>query len=167
MRNVSGKMKSDVQENFIQNGRPKWEPLAKKTLASKAKRGKGNYILRDSGHLFASLTAAYDAHEAKVTSVLPYARIQHEGGTIKFSPRSGYVNLRTSKSGKLLRQKGHPNLAVFAKARHKRTVAKRWTKASGWSVTIPARPYMLISYRGMRDIRKIIGDGIAAAIPKK
>ncbi|MDR1530184.1 MAG: phage virion morphogenesis protein [Burkholderiales bacterium] len=137
-RAIADRMLREVQDNILAQGRPRWTPLSKATLKSRAKRGKGNQMLRDRGYLYTSLSRSYGSDYARVSSNMPYARIQHEGGTIDFAPRSGTVRLRTDRKGNLLRQKGHPNLARFANRRHKRVAVKRWTAASGWSVTIPA-----------------------------
>ncbi len=156
MRNISERMLSEVQENIRQQGRPAWQPLSPKTLKNRVRRGRGTLILRDYGYLYTSITAASGSDFAQVTSNMPYARIQNDGGTIKFSPRSGTVRLRADSKGNLMRQGKNGKLAVFAKGKHKNAVSKRWTKASGWSVTIPARPYMVITQQGWQDIAGII-----------
>lgn len=88
------------------------------------KQGPG--ILRESGALMGSIHSRPSRAEVRIRpGPLPYAAIQHHGGTIK--PRSG-DRLVFSMGGTL----------VFAR-----------------SVTLPARPYMGLSDKDRADIRRL------------
>lgn len=72
MRNLAAIMKAAVQENFIQEGRPKWKP-------SKRARQQGGQTLRDSGRLFRSIIDSSDDHSAQVGTNVRYAPHLHFG----------------------------------------------------------------------------------------
>jgi len=80
MRKAAGIMVDAVEENFEQEGRPKWKSLAASTLRQRAKEGSTGKILQRSGNLARSITRHFDATSAVVGSNLPYARIQQLGG---------------------------------------------------------------------------------------
>jgi len=83
MRKAAGIMVDAVEENFGQEGRPRWKDLAKSTIKQREKEGTwpGKILQRSGGHgLAGSITRHYDATSAVVGSNLPYARIQQLGG---------------------------------------------------------------------------------------
>lgn len=156
MKEVSFLMSDAVAENFEQGGRPKWLGLA----PSRTKPSK----LQQSGRLRNSIVQYWDASSALVGTNVVYARIHQEGGEIQFAPRSGTTRLRTNARGNLLRQGANGNLAVFARDSHKRVRTVRWTNESGWTVTIPARPFLQlteddnlqIEAAGQRYLQKLV-----------
>jgi len=83
MRKAAGIMVDATEENFEQEGRPKWKDLAKSTIKQREKEGTwpGKILQRSGGHgLAGSITRHYDATSAVVGSNLTYARIQQLGG---------------------------------------------------------------------------------------
>ncbi len=81
MRDIAGILQDAVEQNFEEQGRPKWESLGAATLKLKAKRGKTTpKILQDTGRLAASITARYDADSATVGTNVLYAAIHQFGG---------------------------------------------------------------------------------------
>jgi phage virion morphogenesis protein len=81
MRKSAGIMHDAVEENFEQEGRPKWPSLAAATIKQRTKEGSWpGKILQRSGALAASITRAFDAQSAMVGSNKVYAAIQHFGG---------------------------------------------------------------------------------------
>lgn len=72
MRNLAAIMKTAVQENFIQEGRPKWKP-------SKRAGQHGGQTLRDTGRLFRSIIDRSDDHSATVGTNVRYAPWLHFG----------------------------------------------------------------------------------------
>jgi len=96
MQSLAGIMMDAVEENFAQEGRPRWQPLAVATLFNKKKSAivgkKGKYkasfekelksrkILQLSGQLAASIVEAVDANSAAVGTNKKYARIHQLGG---------------------------------------------------------------------------------------
>ncbi|MDD5391196.1 MAG: phage virion morphogenesis protein [Gallionellaceae bacterium] len=81
MGTISGIMHDEVEENFAQQGRPKWLGLAPSTIKVRTKRGTWpGMMLQVSGQLAASITPSSDARSAKVSTNKKYAAIQHSGG---------------------------------------------------------------------------------------
>lgn len=141
MREVAFLMADAVAENFAQGGRPTWLGLA----------SGGRSTLQDTGRLRNSIVQYSDATAAIVGTNLVYAAIHQFGGEIKFAPRSGRSRLRTDARGNLLRQ-GESNRAVFARDTHTRVRTVRWTNAGGWTVRMPARPFLHLTEADNREI---------------
>ena len=73
MRSIAGIMADAVEENFAQQGRPKWQGL-------KPPGRTGGQILQKSGRLAASITPASDTDSAQVGTNVKYAAIHQFGG---------------------------------------------------------------------------------------
>jgi phage virion morphogenesis protein len=127
-----------------------WKPLAASTIRRRRK-GSSKPLL-DTGRLRNSVSYRLIGNGVEVGSNVEYAAIHQFGGTIAFAPRSFKVRLR--------RVGGRTR---FAKDKHKRGVTEKWgTNARGWSVTIPARPYIATRARGLpREYGEIIRDQLA------
>lgn len=81
MKNIAGILEDSVEENFEQEGRPKWEKLKKSTIAQRAKRGYWpGKILQMRGELAASITSDYDENSAVVGTNKVYAAPHQFGG---------------------------------------------------------------------------------------
>jgi len=81
MRKISGIMADAVEENFAQEGRPKWPGLAESTKKQRAQKGHWpGQILQVSGQLAASISRRYDSESATVGTNKKYARIHQLGG---------------------------------------------------------------------------------------
>jgi phage virion morphogenesis protein len=81
MRNIAGIMADSTEENFKEQGRPKWQDLAEATKT--ARRKTGHYpgqILQVSGQLAISVTTQYDDTSATIGSNKVYSAIQQLGG---------------------------------------------------------------------------------------
>jgi len=143
-RDIAAIMADEVEGNFDAQGRPPWKP-------SKRAQREGGKTLQDTGQLAASIQEFVTATSAGVGTNKEYAAIHHFGGDITRYPFSSTVRLRTLASGALMRQTGFDNLARFAGARHKRAVTRRFT-SSGFTITMPSRPYMVITPGGMGKI---------------
>ena len=81
MKNIAGIMADSTEENFKEEGRPKWKDLSEKTKT--ARRKTGHYpgqILQVSGQLALSITTQYDDNSAVIGSNKVYAAIQQLGG---------------------------------------------------------------------------------------
>jgi phage virion morphogenesis protein len=83
MARIAAMLEGYVQENFQQEGRPKWKPL---NPVYAAQRGNGR-ILQDTGQLSGSVQPGYGQNYARVSTNKIYARIHHFGGIIK--PKQG------------------------------------------------------------------------------
>jgi phage virion morphogenesis protein len=142
---VSALMADAVEENFSSEGRPKWLGLSKNTLKRRREDAGTGKILQRSGRLAGSISQSHDATSARVGTNVVYAAIHQFGGTIERHPMSGYVRLRKAKNGMLMRQANHPHLAVFAKNGHKSVKVVKWTRSTGWTIKIPARPFLALA----------------------
>ncbi|VFR54494.1 putative bacteriophage protein [plant metagenome] len=146
-RSIAGVLESVVEGNFEAQGRPAWAPLAKSTIARRTKRNKGSStlkILQDRGILASSVSSDYGADFAQISAggaAADYAAVHQFGATITRPAHSTKVRLRTDARGRLLRQAGNKNLAVFAKDSHQRA-RESWHEVGEYTVKIPARPYM-------------------------
>ncbi|HHV7522981.1 TPA: phage virion morphogenesis protein [Burkholderia orbicola] len=142
---VAEEMLGAVETNFAEQGRPKWLGLSKSTLRRRREAAGAGKILQLSGRLVSSIVMHHDATSAVVGTNVVYAAIHQFGGSIEQHPMSGIVRLRKDKNGMLLRQPGHAHLAVFAKDHHKRVKTVKWTRSQGWTIKIPARPFLMLT----------------------
>lgn len=76
--------------------------------------------------------------ESGIGSNVIYAAVHEFGVRFIRAGRTGTTRLRTDAKGNLLRQAGHPHLAVFAKSSHSRAKEVAFTSQSH-AVEIPAR----------------------------
>lgn len=81
LRQISHDMLDAVEENFAQQGRPRWKPLAESTIARRKKRGTWpGRILQEHGELAAAVTPFSSTNEAGVSVAKRYAAIHQFGG---------------------------------------------------------------------------------------
>ena len=81
MKNIAGIMADSTEENFKEEGRPKWQDLSEKTKTARKKTGHyPGQILQVSGQLALSITTQYDDESAVIGSNKAYAAIQQLGG---------------------------------------------------------------------------------------
>ena len=73
MRQIAGIMHHAVEENFAQQGRPKWKPSMRVAK-------EGGVTLQKSGRLAASITSQATGNQAAVGTNVIYAAIQQFGG---------------------------------------------------------------------------------------
>lgn len=148
MRAIAGALETETEKNFANQGRPHWLGLSPRTLK---RRGGGRpMILQDTGRLAASISTSYGRDFARIGTNVVYAAIHQFGGIIKRAERAGSGALRTDRQGNLLRQgaKGRlKNLAVFAKASHKRVKQISYT-VGAHQINMPARPYLPADQNG-------------------
>ena len=143
MRSISEIMRDEVEENFAQQGRPKWKPLKASTIANRAKQGHWpGKILQMHGYLAASISAKATNTQAIVGTNVEYAAIHQFGG--KTSPHT----IRP-KNKKALFWPGadHPVKAI---------------KHPGSSV--PARPFLAIPETGIEKIPQRLARYITQAL---
>jgi len=135
-----------IRRNFEQEGRPKWDPSKKK------RRDTGLKTLTDSGNMSKIQAQTNQTNGGVEIVLLPgpasaaYARIQHEGGTINMPARQ--LRFRKDKSGN----------TRFAKNTHKRVTKETMSKP--YSVTIPARPYLIIPEEDYPGILEAVKSAI-------
>jgi phage virion morphogenesis protein len=81
MRMAAGIMADAVEENFEQEGRPRWKDLAPATVKDRTRTGNWpGMILQRSGSLASSISQSYDDRQAVVGTNKVYAAIQQLGG---------------------------------------------------------------------------------------
>ena len=81
MKNIAGIMADSTEENFKEEGRPKWKDLSEKTKTVRRKTGHyPGQILQVSGQLAMSITTQYDNESAVIGSNKLYAAIHQLGG---------------------------------------------------------------------------------------
>src|SRR3989339_368312 len=82
MRNIAGIMMDSVEENFAQQGRPKWKDLAEVTKKQRKKEGKwpGMILQKSQGGLADSISSDYGDDYAIVGTNKKYAAIHQFGG---------------------------------------------------------------------------------------
>ena len=81
MRQIAGDLLDAVEENFEQQGRPRWKALSESTIKQRRRRGTfPGKILQESGGLAASVTESDDENSAEVGTNKVYAAIHQFGG---------------------------------------------------------------------------------------
>ncbi|MCE2691639.1 MAG: phage virion morphogenesis protein [Rubrivivax sp.] len=139
MKSVAGTMLNSVEENFAQEGRPKWVDLHPGTKLGLAttntkqglvmrKGGLQGKILQRSGGLAGSISQRWSASEAVVGSNKVYAAIHQFGGRTKPHVIRARNKRALSFGGIVVRQVNHPGS------------------------NIPARPFLRLTPRDLRDI---------------
>lgn len=114
----------------------------------------GGQTLVDSARLLRSITHQANASSAEWGTNVRYGGIHQFGGVIERLAKSSWLRLRTDAAGRLLRHKDHRNLAVFARATHKRAVERRYT-VGAHKITMPARPYLGVNAEDGREILQL------------
>ena len=108
MANVAAIMADAVEENFAQEGRPKWQGL-------KPPGRPGGKILQASGQLAASIDSDSDADSAVVGSNKKYAAIHQFGG----GTRAHEIRPRNKKAlafgGRVVAKVNHPGSVIPAR----------------------------------------------------
>lgn len=102
MKNIAGVMADSTEENFKEEGRPKWQDLSEVTKT--ARRKTGHYpgqMLQVSGQLALSINTQYDDVSAVIGSNKVYAAIQQlcgQAGENKkvIIPARPYLNFTNS-----------------------------------------------------------------------
>lgn len=140
-----------------------WAPLSPQTRASK----KHAKILTESQRLRRSIVYQVTGDGAvEVGTNVVYAAIHQFGGTIERAAHSSWGHLRVDARGRLIRQGSQgksANLAVFAKASHKRKTQVKFT-VGAHGIEIPARPFLGLSIEDRQTILEDLNDYLARAM---
>ena len=81
MKNIAGIFAYSTEENFKEEGRPKWENLKDTTIKQRTKKKQWpGKILQITGQLASSVNTYYDDDSAIIGSNLAYAAIHQVGG---------------------------------------------------------------------------------------
>lgn len=137
-REISPLLVSEVQQNFREGGRPRWQ------VSRRAQKEHGQTLLR-SGRLMKSVTDPnVSAAGIVFGSALPYAGIHQEGGEIHFAARSElFIRNRRVKDNKAKGQ--------FRKGTKK---GQGFTRKA-YTVRMPARPYISFGDQTVSDARQV------------
>lgn len=151
----------------------KWERLADSTKKQRRKGKKSRYgerILQDTGTLRNSLSSKrhpnnifkIESHSVDVGTNVPYANIHQFGFSGVINKKAAHIKVvhRLNKDKtRFMKQKGHPNLLVFAKKSHKNVIERTFErKAYSYNLTIPARPFLGINDEDVKQINQIFLD---------
>ena len=108
MKNLTGILSFSTEENFKEEGRPKWQKWSESTkkYRKKIKKYPGQ-ILQLNGNLASSITTYYDDNSAVIGSNLPYAAIHQLGGKAGKNkkveiPARPYINLSEADQNEIL-----------------------------------------------------------------
>lgn len=144
MRSVAGIMFRAVEDNFEQEGRPKWQDLHPGTKLARAKQGTwpGKILQRSAGGLASSIVQSFDEHQSVVGTNKIYGPIQQFGGRTRPHVIRPKTKRALSFGGIVVRQVNHPGS------------------------NIPARPFLRLTPRDMRDIVLRANDFYQAAIDR-
>lgn len=81
MKNIAGIFAYSTEENFKEEGRPKWQNLKDSTIKQRTKKKQWpGMILQVTGQLASSVNTYYDDDSAIIGSNLAYAAIHQLGG---------------------------------------------------------------------------------------
>jgi len=81
---IVGSLVTVTDDNFATQGRPTWAGRKPSTIKNYQRRGLSyGGVLQLSGALRSRITSSSDRDSASIGSNMPYAAIQHFGGTIK------------------------------------------------------------------------------------
>lgn len=141
MTMLAGMMEDAVQENFDQQGRPKWQHW--KSNAYWAQR-RGGKILQRSGRLAASITAFSDNDTATVGTNVVYAAIHQSGGKISIPARSQQAYYRQNKDGSLNNRFARKSKANYSE----------WHTIPAYEITMPARPFLHLTESDISDMEE-------------
>lgn len=158
MKKLSELLIDTVKENFAQQGRPQnWLQLARATIKDRERKGywPGKILQRKGGGsgLLGSIASGYDDESAWVSTNKIYAAIHQFGGTISQGARSSLHA---------------PNRYQRSSSRHRKGQFKKGTsEAHGFlyrarTITIPARPFMVLPEEDLLQMTKTAEDYITA-----
>lgn len=150
MAALAAELAAQTELSFKDEG-PGWPQLKPSTVK---RRGGAHPILQVTNALARSVTTRSGADYAQVGSNLAYASIHQFGGVIKRKGKAGTVRLRTDAKGNLLRQRGHSNLATFARSSHKRYTERSY-QGKDYTIKIPARPFLPVEKDGQLKPRAL------------
>lgn len=132
---IAGIMHDEVEENFAQQGRPKWLGLK-----APSPRRRGGKILQDSGQLAASIQQGHDNQSAYVGTNKIYAAIHQFGGTTKPHVILPRYKKALKFGGRIVKSVNHPGSVI------------------------PARPFLAISSGGETKILSAVSTYLSTAI---
>ncbi|MGC0151200.1 phage virion morphogenesis protein [Chromobacterium vaccinii] len=107
MRNIAAIMLDAVEENFAQEGRPKWQGLKPPSRDGK--------ILQKSGRLASSMNDMSDNNSSIVGTNVKYAAIQNNGGRTRPHEISPRHKKALAFGGRVVKKVNHPGSDIPAR----------------------------------------------------
>lgn len=147
------------------DGRP-WAPFAPSTLRRMPARRRPAELLRDSGRLASSLTAASDGTAVEVGTNVIYAGIHQFGGEIARPERQGSASFLIAREGAGRTKDGRRvgSRLRFASARSRaKSKHTRDFVVPAHTIRIPARPYLGLSEADKAEIVAILDQHLAGS----
>lgn len=145
---------ASVEKRFDTETAPDGQHWKEVTQATR-KRKKHPKILTESHRLRGSIIYRVSSPDTlELGTNVVYGAIHQFGGRIERAAFSSWRKLRVDTRG---------NLAVFAKAKHKRARQVRFT-VDAFGIQIPARPYLGISVSDRRTILEDVNDYLAEVL---
>jgi phage gpG-like protein len=158
---IEGDMLDAVEENFRQEGRPKWADLRPRTKKAREKKGHWpGQILQVKGILAKSVQGRHDSHSVIVGTNDKRAKLLHFGGEVAHGARERTLHFKQVNRGKITRaaqnEKGRLEGGdLFSKKKGSHYGMKVQGKA--YTVKIKGRPFMTMQ---PADIAKIKRHGL-------
>jgi phage virion morphogenesis protein len=136
---LAGMMEDSVQENFEQQGRPKWQHWKSNAYASV-----GAVKYSSAGRLASSITAYSDNDMATVGTNVIYAGIHQSGGKINIPARSQQAYYRQNKDGTLNNKFARKSKANYSE----------WHTIPAYEINMPARPFLRLTESDISDMEE-------------
>lgn len=153
MRRIKGVMLDAVEQNFEEQGRPKWVDLSPATKAARASKGKWpGKILQVSGRLASSIVGESGNGFATVGTNLEYAPIHQFGGTITQYAQTRFVNFNID-------SKGRSRFAKRKNANFAQAVTFRQR-----TINIPARPFLAFADDDLEEMLFVFADELTKGL---
>lgn len=144
MRILAADMEDAVQENFAQQGRPKWMGWSPRYAR---RRGPGQ-ILQRSGRLASSIVSYSDNDTAMAGTNVIYAGIHQSGGKISIPARSQQAYYKQGKDGSVGNQFVKKSQSNYSE----------WNTLPAYSIKMPARPFLHLTESDVEGMEEKITD---------
>ncbi|PWR17637.1 phage virion morphogenesis protein [Zavarzinia aquatilis] len=159
---IGATARQDVWQNFEDQASPAgipWAPLKPATLK---RRGAGAQILRDRGNLYKSMTYRVTGDDTvEVGTNLVYAGVHQFGGSIKREAREQVVHFRFAAEGAGKDGKGSRLRFTKAGGRHAEGAYARKVSIGGYTINIPARPFLGVGPRLVERLNETLVEALA------
>ena len=144
MRILANDMEDAVQENFAQQGRPKWMGWSPRY----AKRRGPGQILQRSGRLASSIVSYSDNDTAMAGTNVIYAAVHQSGGKISIPARSQQAYYKQGKDGSVGNQFVKKSQSNYSE----------WNTIPSYTINMPARPFLHLTESDVEGMEEKITD---------
>lgn len=155
MARIEGDMSHAVEENFAQEGRPKWAPLRPSTIRARMKKGHWpGKVLQVRGILAKSVQGKHDSHSAIVGTNDKRAKLLHFGGTVNHSARERVLHFGGVHSARMGKDRFGPGRATRSFAKPGKASMGMKVKGKAYQTRIPGRPFMTLAQSDIDRIKR-------------